>query len=308
MKRKKSLEKLTGILKFVLEEYDNARIMTNAATITLFMFISIFPLLMVLMTLIPLFPFEFSDLLELIKPWVPEGVFPVIQGVLEEMYEKTMDGSALSITIVLTMWTASSGISWLARGINDVYRKKERRIWIKHRLMSLLYTLIFVVVIIVTLLCSVFGHNIQQFLTARFPGMEQWGERIRFLRNLVTLVVVDIFVTLIYQVFPRNKRFFLHQLPGAVFATAGWYGFSAVYSFYLKSISNYSYIYGSLAAIVSAVIWLFVCMNIILLGGEVNYLWEQFVLDKWQRKRQERKKQQEKKPPVMEIPAKKSRK
>lgn len=296
---KKGLEKGKQLIEFILKEFDDARIMTNAATITLFMFISVFPLLMVLMSLIPLFPITLTDVLDFFRPWLPESVFPVVQGVVEEMYEKTMDGSALSITIIVTLWAASSGVSWLARGINDVYRKKERRIWIRHRLMSLLYTVIFVVVIVVTLLFFVFGHNVQHYLVGHFPGLAAWEDRISFLGNVVALVVVDIFVTLIYQVFPRNKRFFLHQLPGAVFATAGWYGFSAVYSFYLKSISNYSYIYGSLAAIVSSIIWLFVCMNIVLLGGEVNYLWELYVVDKWQEKHRIRKKKQEKKPPVM---------
>lgn len=270
---KKGIEVGRRIASFIMKENDDARIMTNAATITLFLFISLFPLLMILMTLIPLFPITLSDVLQLLASVVPGELFPLVQMIAEELYQKSMDGSALSVTIVLALWAASSGVSWLVRGVNDVYRSRERRNWVKLRLMSLFYTVILIAVILVTLLCFVFGHNVQTYLIDLFPSLAVWEQQLVWIRNLFALAVVDIFVTLIYQVFPRNRTFFLRQFPGAVFATAGWYIFSAVYSFYLKTISNYSYTYGSLAAIVSMIIWLFVCMNIVLIGGEINYLW-----------------------------------
>jgi len=159
-------------------------------------------------------------------------------------------------------------------------------------LMSLIYTLIFIIVLVFTLIGIVFGHNFQDWIIREFPVLDAWGGRLAFLRYLLSLAAVNIFVTLIYQVFPRNKTFFLRQLPGALVATAGWYGFSAVYSFYLRTISNYSYTYGSLAAIVSMIIWLFISMNIILVGGEVNYLWNCY----WkQRKEKKLRKAKEKK-------------
>ncbi|MBQ8638142.1 MAG: YihY/virulence factor BrkB family protein [Lachnospiraceae bacterium] len=260
-------------LRFFLDEYDEARILTNAATITLFLFISVFPLLMVILTIIPLFPITLNDLMVLLESAVPDELAPFVRSIVEELYPKSVNGSVLSITIVLTLWAASSGVSWLVRGVNDAYRSKNNRTWLKRRLVSLLYTAILVLVIVVTMMCFVFGQNLQEYLISTFPGLAHFTDEIRLIRNLTALAVVDVFVTLVYHFFPGNRTFFLHQLPGALFATGSWYLFSKIYSYYLKTVADYSYTYGSLAAIVSMIIWLFISMNIILLGGEVNYLW-----------------------------------
>ncbi len=275
------------ITSFISKEYNDARILTNAATISLFMFMSIFPMLMILMSIVPHVPFTLKDVLHLFQRVLPAELYPLFEMIANDIYQKSMNGSALSVTILITLWTSSSGMSWLVRGVNDTYRKNEKRVWLRHRLMSLLYTLIFIFVLVLTLLGIVFGHDFQNWIVRTIPVLDAWGARIAFLRYLLALAAVNIFVMVIYQVFPRNKTFFLHQLPGAIVATAGWYGFSAVYSFYLKTISNYSYTYGSLAAIVSMMIWLFISMNIILIGGEVNYLWNQY----WMNRKEKRRRQ-----------------
>ena len=68
------------------------------------------------------------------------------------------------------------------------------------------------------------------------------------------------------------------QLPGAVCATAGWMGFSLAFSLYFSRIvgKNYSYMYGSLAAIVLLLLWLYACMCILFFGAEINYIWNEY--------------------------------
>lgn len=278
------VKRVRTVTSFISKEYNEARILTNAATITLFMFISIFPMLMILMSIVPHVPITLGDVLALFRRIFPEELYPLFEMIAKDIYQKSMNGSALSVTIIITLWASSSGMSWLVRGVNDTYRRNEKRVWLRHRMMSLLYTLIFIVVIVFTLLGIVFGQDFQRWMIVKFPVLDAWGGRLAFLRYLLALVVVNIFVTIIYQVFPRNRTFFLRQLPGALVATAGWYGFSAVYSFYLRTISDYSYTYGSLAAIVSMIIWLFISMNIILIGGEVNYLWNSY----WKQRKEKR--------------------
>lgn len=273
---------------FCKKEYDDARIMTNAATITLFLCISIFPLLMVLFTLLPLFPITFDDMLQLMQSVLPGNFYPLAQTIVEEIYPKSVNGSVLSLTIVLTLWSASSGVSWLVRGVNDAYRSRARRNWVSLRLISLLYTLILILVLLVSMVCFVFGHNLQDWLIREVPSLADWKKQIMWIRTLSALGVVAVFVSGVYQVFPANRTFFLHQLPGALFATAAWYIFSNVYARYLQSVSSYSYMYGSLATLVSAIIWLFICMNIILIGGEINYLWNQRRLRKKELKRRQK--------------------
>ena len=94
------------------------------------------------------------------------------------------------------------------------------------------------------------------------------------MRTLLSAFVLTVFFMVIYCFFPKRKVTFLNQFPGAIFATAGWFLFSFVYSIYITYFSNFSYTYGSLAAIVLIMLWLYICMTITLLGAEINVFLE----------------------------------
>jgi membrane protein len=73
-----------------------------------------------------------------------------------------------------------------------------------------------------------------------------------------------------YKVLPNIRTGFWDQLPGALFTTVIWLLYSFFYAFYIDHFSNFSFTYGSLAAIVFMMLWLYSCMKIILIGGEIN--------------------------------------
>ena len=60
------------------------------------------------------------------------------------------------------------------------------------------------------------------------------------------------------------------QLPGAIFAAVCWLLFSFGFSLYFSNFSNFSYMYGSLAAIVLLMFWLYFCICILFIGAEIN--------------------------------------
>ena len=62
-------------------------------------------------------------------------------------------------------------------------------------------------------------------------------------------------------------------MPGAIAATIGWYSFSAIYATYIRNSKNLAFMYGSLALIIVFLVWMYVCMNIVLIGGEINFLY-----------------------------------
>ena len=79
-----------------------------------------------------------------------------------------------------------------------------------------------------------------------------------------------LFFVLIYSILPNRRQLIWQQLPGAAFTTAGWLIFSYVYSLYIDHVADFSYVYGSLTAIILLMLWLYICMNIVLLGAELN--------------------------------------
>ncbi|MDE7298682.1 MAG: YihY/virulence factor BrkB family protein [Lachnospiraceae bacterium] len=79
-----------------------------------------------------------------------------------------------------------------------------------------------------------------------------------------------LFFSLMYMTVPSRKSSFFAELPGAIITSAGWLGFSYLFSFYIDNFSNYSATYGSLTAVVLCMLWFYSCMYIMFIGAEIN--------------------------------------
>lgn len=75
---------------------------------------------------------------------------------------------------------------------------------------------------------------------------------------------------MIFRALPNRKTKLSKELPGAVIAAFGWIGFSIIYSYYIDHFSSFPVIYGSIAAVVFMMLWLYFCMYITLLAAEIN--------------------------------------
>ena len=90
------------------------------------------------------------------------------------------------------------------------------------------------------------------------------------LRAVLTPIVLVAFLLLIYKFLPNRKDKFIRQLPGAVFTAIGWMAISWIFSVYVDVFTGFSSMYGSLTTIVLIMLWMYLCMYCILLGGELN--------------------------------------
>lgn len=268
---------IKGIFRF-FQRLSDDHVSVYAAYATLFIIISVFPFLMLLIsvgqTVGQLFMPLFKDsLVEIISQVIPSemNVSTLIMHVINDLYEKT-SGTLISITAVTALWSASSGVYGLLIGLNSIYHTKDQRMWLYQRAICIFYTIVFIVIILLALILLVYGNKLQEFLLLHLPVLQKTGWLITLLRNMIMLIIMVIFFNLIYYVFPAHRSHFLDQLPGAVFSSLGWVLFSYGFSIYVEHFSNYSIIYGSLSGIVLTILWLYICMHIILIGGEINTL------------------------------------
>lgn len=240
-----------------------------AGQATLFILISFFPFLMFLLTLIRYLPITESNIMIIIDYMFPNNISPMFIRVIAEAYDK---GSAtiMSITAVTALWSASRGFIALARGLNCVYGIKETRGYLKTRIASALYTLVFALILVITLVFLVFGNRLYVWLGSVFPVIKDTALIIISLRAIVGLAILIIFFIILFLAIPNRKSRLTDELPGAIVAAGGWMGFSYLYSFYIDNMANMSNTYGSLAAIIFLVLWLYFCMYILFIGGEIN--------------------------------------
>ena len=169
----------------------------------------------------------------------------------------------------------------MTSGLNCVYESTETRNYLYLRFRASFYTVLFIFAIVLSLVLSVFGNSISALLNEYAPFLRHVTEYIIRIRTLLTLVVLTLFWDLVYKFLPDRKAgtktTMRKQLPGAVFTACGWLLISFIFSIYLDIFTGFSTMYGSLTTIVLILLWLYMCMYVILLGGEVNALLERYM-------------------------------
>lgn len=241
-----------------------------AAQASFFIILSFFPFVMVLLTVIQLVPsISQADLQRIILALTPDVIDSLVFNIIQDLYTDSPQ-TVLSITAVTALWSASRGMLSIERGFNRAYGNHVRRGYLRSRLVSSLYTVIFLAVCVMTLSLLVFGGVLERFIRLHFPFIAALTSYIVSLRALFSLAVLILFFTGLYTYLPREKLTLRSQLPGAVFTTVCWIGSSYLFSIYFNHFSNFSYMYGSLTSMVLVMLWLYLCICILFLGAEIN--------------------------------------
>ena len=239
-----------------------------AAQLAFFFLLSLFPLLLFLVTLLPYLPITKLDILSFIETFVPENSMLLIETQVD--YLMVGNVKLLSLGIIGTLWSASNGMNALFKAFDRAYDIQENRTYLLRRVLSVLLTLAMIFVFIIALLLPVFGHQILSFLIERTglnPEFAQIWSTIRwFGSGIITFVVFCV----LYWIFPMVKLHGRKVIGGALFATIGMTIFSIGFSYYVNNFSTYTSTYGSIGGVMILMLWFYLSAHIIILGGEIN--------------------------------------
>lgn len=248
-----------------------------AAQLAYFFLLSLFPLLIFLVTLLPYLPITQEDILNVIRDFAPGETMRLIETNIYEITQK--NGKLLSFGVIATIWSASNGINAIVRAFNKAYDVKESRPFLIARGMAILFTFAMIFVFVLALLLPVFGKEIGLFLFSEFGLSSQFLAIWNMLRWLVSPLILFIVFTGLYWIAPNKKLTCISAVPGALFATVGWVLSSLAFSYYVSSFGNFSATYGSIGAIIVLMIWFYISGIIIILGGEINAINTKFKKD-----------------------------
>ena len=261
------MKKWTERMKNLIYNIDDMQIPVYAANACYFLAISIFPALLLLLASLRYTPLSATDLLRLLEGILPGALMGAAESLIVSTYYNSSAG-LLSISALAALWSASRGIHGLLTGLNRIYGVHEDRTWLYTRLISVGYTFVFLLLVIVTLVFQVFGEALADRLWVGHFLLELIDWRSTWLVTTQILIF-----DLIYMVLPNRHNRFLWSLPGAVLAALGWQLFSRVFSIYVEHmLSRYSNIYGSVYTVALGLLWVYCCMCILLFGGLLNRL------------------------------------
>ena len=249
--------------------YRTLEVNVYAAYASYFILLSVFPALMLLISILQLTSLSSVELEILLKGLVPESLSGMVEYLVKELFASN-SMAVLSVSAAAALWMSSKGVYSLHRGLNKVYNQGITRNSLVVRLECALFTLLLFAGLLVTVVLQVLRKDILESL--REQGWQVTDVLIRLLtfRLPVTYLLLTLLFTGLYCVFPHRKQRFLASLPGAAAAAALWIGFTKLFTLYVETFGNYSLYYGSLSTIAMAMLWLYVCMLILFCGGMLN--------------------------------------
>ena len=243
-----------------------------AAQAAYFFMLSLIPFVLLLTTLIQFTPVTRVDIINAVRQLFPTSVQGFIISIVQQVYSQS--SGIIPVSIIVAMWSAGKGVLSVTSGLNEIYENTETRHYLYLRIRATFYTLVFVLAIVFSLVLTVFGNSISQFLVRHIPVLTKIIYDILRFRTLFTFCFLTLFWDVVYKFLPdRTKRYkttLKKQLPGAIFTTVCWILISFFFSIYLDIFKGFSIMYGSLSTIILVMLWLYFCMYVILLGGELN--------------------------------------
>lgn len=261
---------MVDIYKAIREFIQNMKrenLSSFASSAAFFIFVSLVPILIVVCTIIPYTPLTQENLIRIITELTPDRMDDIIISIIEDVYIRS--AGVLSIAIILTLWSAGKGVLAIIRGLNAVNDVEEERNYFVVRIVSSFYTLIMLMIILVSMILLVFGNRLVNMLLHAIPRLEMLFSFLLNFRFLFIWVILTVIFSAFYTYLPSKKLRFRDQLPGASFAAVIWSIFSWGFSLYVNSGSTFS-IYGSLAIVVIFMLWLYFCFYIIFIGAYLN--------------------------------------
>lgn len=268
--------RLVEMILDMKKETEKSHVGAYAAQSAYFIILSFLPLIILLLSVIQFTGVGKSDLYQLIQEVVPLGFQSWLFGIIDEMYSRTV--ATISISALVTVWSAGKSFMALNRGMNAICHVEKKQNYIQMRIRGAVFALLFVFLVAATLLLIVFGTSIHALFAMYFPFLAIFTRIILSFRMVVMLALFMLFFALLYTVLPNRRAGFIDQLPGALFASAGWYLFSYGFSIYIEYSHAFN-MYGSLTTLVLLMFWLYSVMYIVLIGMELNHWREERTLE-----------------------------
>lgn len=246
----------------------------HAAYAAYFLILSIFPALLLVLSMLRYTGLTVEDLIWVIGDFFPQPLMDIAEDLVYGIYQHS-SGTVVGVAAVTALWSASRGMYGILRGLNAIYGVSEDRGYLYTRGISVVYTFLFFLVLLVTLVLHVFGNTIIGMLTMVDNKVLIFLIDLIDLRFFLLLILQSLIFTLMFMALPNKRNRFWNSLPGGVLASLGWLVYSDLYSIYVEHFSNYANIYGSVYGIALCMLWLYCCMSILFYGGALNrYLME----------------------------------
>jgi len=266
-----TLSQLAGRVVHGIQEDD---LFGRASELAYNFLLALFPLLLFVLTLFGLFASRSGELqtslLSYFADFLPPSAFQLLKAITIEMAANATSGK-LTFGIVLTLWFASGGTSSMISTLDAIYHVRESRGWFRRRVIALGLTIAILILLITSLFIVLVGEDFTDWIGMRLHLKSIVVIAWKGLQWIAVVLFLTLSFSLIYYFGPSLDQRRWHWItPGSIFGECLWLAASAGLRIYLHFFNTYTATYGSLAAMMILLVWLYVTGLSFLIGGEIN--------------------------------------
>ena len=247
-----------------------------SAELSYYLLFSIFPLLLVMSTLMSAMKISqvtILNILSLLPGDIQRVISPIITRYIGSMSPFTFI-SRITVFTILGIYFLSRTMSSLMHTVNRIYSIPNRRGGIGQLIFEVLTAAGLIFAIVFTFILWILGRSIRilvlKYLHISLPeqltGLWGWG------RFLIAIGLMLLFILFLCYLFPNCILKLKDALPGALFTLVAWIICTVIFSFYITNISQYDALYGSISAIMILMLWLYLTGIVLILGFELNLI------------------------------------
>ena len=255
----------------------------HAGYLAFLLMLAVFPFLFFLMAILAsfapvnLFQYIVDFILNNTVDYLISGLKPSIREITS-----TPPHSLLTFAILTAIWTASSIFEAMRTILNKANRVIHPPSYLFRRFVSIIE---FMVIIFITILTMfIFGilpsllSNIATYFDFANNYYLTFEYETKFFRNVIVISYSCFLISCLYYFLPNKREKFLHTIPGTICVIIFWTLFTYLFKYYLKTFSQLSVIYGSIAGVIISLLYFYFCSIIFIFGAEFNYnFWHRHV-------------------------------
>jgi membrane protein len=242
-----------------------------AAQLAYYFFLALFPALLFLVAIVSFIPV--TGLLDVITSNLarvaPSEVLSIVQDqILKIAHEK--DGGLLTLGMVGTIWSTSSGLNAIIDTLNQAYDIQEGRPWWKVKLIALALTIALAVFIVTSFALVIVGPTLAEKVAVWAHLGPAFALSWKILQWPLVFMLVALAVALIYYYAPDAVQEWVWITPGSLLATTLWLAISLAFKYYVSHFTSYNATYGAIGGVIVLMLWFYVSALAVLVGAELN--------------------------------------
>lgn len=260
------------LIKAFLHFYKESDSELTSVAVAYYWLISIFPLIMIAVNILPYFQIPISNFLIALKEFLPDSMFEVIEKIVREVLTQPSTG-LLSFSVLSALWTFSKSMDFLQKAFNKAYGVAKNRGLISHQLISLLVSFGLQVLFALALFLSMFGQMLLNFLKNYWQSDSILFDYLQDFTGPIIYILLFAILVMLYYFLPNVKVTSIRYiLPGSIFVLVALMLFLNIFSTSINTYVNHLVDVRFFSSIIVVVImfWFILIAKILILGAVIN--------------------------------------